>query len=74
LSDLRKLLVWLPGYGGAGWLASDLVAGLIVWSVVPQAVAYVQIAGLRCAGPAAASRPEGARMDRCSIRGSSATS
>jgi hypothetical protein len=29
------------------WLGSDLVAGLIIWSVVtPQAVAYAQIAGL----------------------------
>jgi sulfate permease, SulP family len=37
---------WLRGYERA-WLAPDLLAGLIVWSVVvPQAVAYAQIAGL----------------------------
>jgi SulP family sulfate permease len=37
---------WLVGYRRR-WLAADLVAGLIVWSVVvPQAVAYAQIAGL----------------------------
>jgi high affinity sulfate transporter 1 len=37
---------WLRGYRRA-WLGRDLVAGLIVWSVVvPQAVAYAQIAGL----------------------------
>jgi high affinity sulfate transporter 1 len=37
---------WLSGYQ-RGWLLPDVVAGLIVWSVVvPQAVAYAQIAGL----------------------------
>ena len=37
---------WLRGYRRA-WLGPDLVAGVIVWSVVvPQAVAYAQIAGL----------------------------
>lgn len=37
---------WLTGYHRA-WLGPDLVAGVIVWSVVvPQAVAYAQIAGL----------------------------
>jgi SulP family sulfate permease len=37
---------WLSGYRRA-WLAPDLIAGAIVWSVVvPQAVAYAQIAGL----------------------------
>jgi hypothetical protein len=30
-----------------GWLASNLVAGLIAWSVVPQPVAFAQLAGLR---------------------------
>ena len=37
---------WLPGYRRS-WLVPDVIAGLIVWSVVvPQAVAYAQIAGL----------------------------
>lgn len=46
MADLRILPVWLPGHR-QGCLTSDLVAGLIVWSVVvPQAVAYAQIAGL----------------------------
>jgi sulfate permease, SulP family len=37
---------WLTGYDRA-WLPADLIAGLIVWSVVtPQCVAYAQIAGL----------------------------
>jgi high affinity sulfate transporter 1 len=37
---------WLPGYRRE-WLLPDVVAGLVVWSVVvPQAVAYAQIAGL----------------------------
>ncbi|MET0761610.1 MAG: SulP family inorganic anion transporter, partial [Thermoleophilaceae bacterium] len=40
------LPAWLRSYRRA-WLGSDLVAGLIIWSVVtPQAVAYAQIAGL----------------------------
>ena len=43
---MRLLPPWLSGYQRA-WLLPDLVAGLIVWSVVtPQAVAYAQIAGL----------------------------
>lgn len=43
---MRPLAAWLSGYQ-RDWLAADLVAGLIVWSVVvPQAVAYAQIAGL----------------------------
>jgi sulfate permease, SulP family len=45
---LRRDLVasWLPGYRRE-WLGPDVVAGVIVWSVVvPQAVAYAQIAGL----------------------------
>jgi sulfate permease, SulP family len=37
---------WLHGYRRS-WLVTDVVAGVIVWSVVvPQAVAYAQIAGL----------------------------
>ena len=37
---------WLTGYRRA-WLAPDVIAGVIVWSVVvPQAVAYAQIAEL----------------------------
>ena len=37
---------WLRGYHRA-WLRRDLIAGLVVWSVVaPQVVAYAQIAGL----------------------------
>ncbi len=37
---------WLMGYRRA-WLVPDVIAGVIVWSVVvPQAVAYAQIAGL----------------------------
>jgi high affinity sulfate transporter 1 len=37
---------WLSGYRRA-WLVPDVVAGIIVWSVVvPQACAYAQIAGL----------------------------
>ena len=43
---MRLLPDWLSGYQRA-WLVPDIVAGLIVWSVVtPQAVAYAQIAGL----------------------------
>jgi high affinity sulfate transporter 1 len=38
--------MWLRGYQSA-WLRSDVVAGIVIWSVVaPQAVAYAQIAGL----------------------------
>ena len=37
---------WVRGYQRP-WIARDVVAGLIIWSVVtPQAVAYAQIAGL----------------------------
>lgn len=37
---------WLTGYRRE-WLVPDVVAGLVIWSVVvPQAVAYAQIAGL----------------------------
>ncbi len=41
-----QLAPWLRGYRRA-WLVPDVLAGLIVWTVVvPQAVAYAQIAGL----------------------------
>jgi SulP family sulfate permease len=37
---------WLRHYRGA-WLRPDVIAGVVIWSVVvPQAVAYAQIAGL----------------------------
>lgn len=37
---------WLPQYDKT-WFKSDLVAGLTIWAlVVPQAIAYAQIAGL----------------------------
>ena len=40
------ILSWLPSYR-ADWLRPDLVAALTVWAlVVPQAIAYAQIAGL----------------------------
>jgi MFS superfamily sulfate permease-like transporter len=43
---MRLLPDWLTGYRRA-WLVPDVLAGVIVWSVVvPQAVAYAQIAGL----------------------------
>jgi sulfate permease, SulP family len=43
---MRLLPDWLAGYRRE-WLVPDVVAGLIVWSVVvPQAAAYAQIAGL----------------------------
>jgi high affinity sulfate transporter 1 len=45
---VRKGLVpgWIAGYS-RDWLRPDLVAGVVIWSVVtPQAVAYAQIAGL----------------------------
>jgi sulfate permease, SulP family len=42
----RVLPPWLRGYERP-WLRADVVAGLVIWSVVtPQAVAYAQIAGL----------------------------
>ena len=38
---------WMRSYRRA-WLRPDLIAGVVIWSVVtPQAVAYAQIAGLR---------------------------
>jgi SulP family sulfate permease len=40
------IAAWLPSYQRS-WLKADLVAGLTVWAlVVPQAIAYGQIAGL----------------------------
>ena len=45
---MRKGLVpgWITGYS-RDWLRPDLIAGVVIWSVVtPQAVAYAQIAGL----------------------------
>jgi high affinity sulfate transporter 1 len=42
----RVLPAWLRGYERP-WLRADLIAGVVIWSVVtPQAVAYAQIAGL----------------------------
>jgi MFS superfamily sulfate permease-like transporter len=46
MADLRMLPVWLRG-DRRGWLALNLVAGLIVWSVVVhQAVACAQVGWL----------------------------
>ena len=46
LSTYLPIAQWLPTYDRR-WLGSDLVAGLTVWAlVVPQAIAYAQIAGL----------------------------
>ena len=43
---LRVVPPWLRGYRRE-WLRRDVIAGVVVWSVVvPQAVAYAQIAGL----------------------------
>jgi sulfate permease, SulP family len=42
----RVLPSWLRSYERP-WLRADLIAGVVIWSVVtPQAVAYAQIAGL----------------------------
>ncbi|WCB93579.1 putative sulfate transporter [Baekduia alba] len=42
----RLVPPWIANYS-RGWLKPDVVAGLVIWSVVtPQAVAYAQIAGL----------------------------
>jgi SulP family sulfate permease len=42
----RLLPPWMTSYERS-WLRPDLIAGLVIWSVVtPQAVAYAQIAGL----------------------------
>ncbi|HEY1689012.1 MAG TPA: SulP family inorganic anion transporter [Solirubrobacteraceae bacterium] len=48
VADLARRLVpgWVRNYRRQ-WLGADLIAGIIVWSVVtPQCVAYAQIAGL----------------------------
>ncbi len=43
---MRLLPSWVSSYRSA-WLRPDIVAGVVVWSVVtPQCVAYAQIAGL----------------------------
>ena len=43
---MRLVPGWLQGYERA-WVVPDVLAGLVVWSVVvPQAVAYAQLAGL----------------------------
>ncbi len=43
---MRLVPPWLASYR-RDWLVPDLVAGLVVWSVVvPQSVAYAQVAGL----------------------------
>jgi len=40
------ILEWLPGYR-PGWLRGDVIAGFTSWAlIVPQAIAYAQIAGL----------------------------
>ncbi|HET9661120.1 MAG TPA: SulP family inorganic anion transporter [Thermomicrobiales bacterium] len=40
------IAAWLPDYDRS-WFTSDLIAGLTVWAlVVPQSIAYAQIAGL----------------------------
>jgi SulP family sulfate permease len=45
-SSRRLIPEWLSGYR-RDWLGRDVVAGVIVWGVVvPQAIAYAQIAGL----------------------------
>ncbi len=46
LAKWIPLLEWLPRYQRS-WLRNDVVAGVTVWAlVVPQAIAYAQIAGL----------------------------
>lgn len=43
---MKLVPAWLAGYR-RDWLRPDLIAGVVIWSVVtPQAVAYAQIAGL----------------------------
>jgi high affinity sulfate transporter 1 len=44
--QVLPIATWLPAYQRA-WLKPDLIAGVTVWAVVvPQAIAYAQIAGL----------------------------
>ena len=46
LKHYVPVLSWLPSYDRR-WLRADVIAGLTAWAViVPQAVAYAQIAGL----------------------------
>jgi SulP family sulfate permease len=46
LSHYLPILSWLPSYQRS-WLRFDLTAGLTVWAVVvPEAVAYAQLAGV----------------------------
>ena len=46
LAHFLPIAGWLPQYDRS-WFKSDLIAGLTVWAlVVPQAIAYAQIAGL----------------------------
>ena len=46
LADWLPILEWLPRYERA-WLKDDLLSALTVWAlVVPQSIAYAQIAGL----------------------------
>jgi high affinity sulfate transporter 1 len=45
-SNLLPIAGWLPRYDRS-WLRADVLAGITVWAlVVPQAIAYAQIAGL----------------------------
>ncbi len=46
LTHYLPILSWLPSYRPS-WLRFDLIAGLTVWAVVvPEAVAYAQLAGV----------------------------
>ncbi len=46
LAHYLPILSWLPSYRPS-WLRFDLIAGLTVWAVVvPEAVAYAQLAGV----------------------------
>lgn len=46
LSRILPIAGWLPHYDPA-WLRSDLLAGVAIWAlVVPQSMAYAQLAGL----------------------------
>lgn len=46
LARILPIAGWLPAYDRS-WFKPDLIAGLTVWAlVVPQAIAYAQIAGL----------------------------
>ena len=46
IAHYLPILSWLPSYRPS-WLRFDLIAGLTVWAVVvPEAVAYAQLAGV----------------------------